>query len=542
MQRSDRVRRAGSWRSRWAAIGAAVAVTLGAGSIVAVNAASSEASSFVAVTPTRILDTRTDVGLAGPFVSGVSQKLQVTGTVPTQPPANAPAVNAAVVPASATSVVLNVTVVRLTTGGFLSLRPGNASGAPATSNINWGAGGAPIANSVTVQLPASGNIDVFVDGTVGHVLIDVAGYYLPGASGPVGDTGPAGPAGEAGPSPAQIVTVATADGDFASLSAALASITDASTSKPYLIRIAPGVYTEASTVTLKNHVDVEGSGERITTVTCACADADPVAGAAVSAGNITAQIRNFTITNTGGGSASSGLATSGVTDSSFSAAGMAINAAGGTSSNYAVFNNESSAAFSNVTATATGESNDASGVHNIGSSPLLNLVSATASGSNENRGIYNQGSFPRMNAAIARATGAGTNNYGVLNTNSVPSASFVSMNQVEATASGGTTNYGVKNEFTNTVMLAVVATGAGGSNGYGIHGDALSATSVRESTVAGDTNSIVQVDNVNAFPFGTMAVGSTQLNGLISTTGNFRCVGVYNEIFEEASPSCAFPI
>ena len=90
--RSRRVR-SGAWRSRWAAVGAAVAVTLGAGSMLAVNAAPSDPSSFVATTPTRILDTRTDVGLTGPFVSGVAQKLQVTGVVATQPPGTAPPVN-----------------------------------------------------------------------------------------------------------------------------------------------------------------------------------------------------------------------------------------------------------------------------------------------------------------------------------------------------------------------------------------------------------------------------------------------------------------
>ncbi len=183
--RAGRVR-SGAWRSRWAAVGAAVAVTLGAGSMLAVNAASSEPSSFVATTPTRILDTRTDVGLTGPFVSGVAQKLQVTGVVATQPPGTAPPVNEEVVPATATSVMLNVTVVRPSTKGFLSIRPGDASGEPATSNINWAAGGANIANAVTVQLPTTGTVDIYVNGTVGEVLIDVAGYHMPAASGPSG--------------------------------------------------------------------------------------------------------------------------------------------------------------------------------------------------------------------------------------------------------------------------------------------------------------------------------------------------------------------
>jgi hypothetical protein len=191
--------RSGVWRSRWAAVGAAVAVTLGAGSLVAVNAASSAPSSFVSITPTRILDTRTDVGLAGPFVSTVAQTLRVTGTVATQPPGNAAPVDAEVVPAAATSVVFNVTVVRPSTKGFLSVRPGDASGFPATSNINWAAGGANIANAVTVQLPASGDVNIFVNGTVGHVLIDVAGYNEPATAGPAGPTGPTGPTGPEGP-------------------------------------------------------------------------------------------------------------------------------------------------------------------------------------------------------------------------------------------------------------------------------------------------------------------------------------------------------
>ena len=107
-------RRQGLWRSRWAAIGAAVAVTLGGGGLVAVNATSSAASSVVTIDPVRILDTRDplNIGLPGPFVSGVSQKLQVTGAVPTSTGTQAP------VPAGATGVLLNVTVVGPSAAGF----------------------------------------------------------------------------------------------------------------------------------------------------------------------------------------------------------------------------------------------------------------------------------------------------------------------------------------------------------------------------------------------------------------------------------------
>ena len=179
--------RRGLLRARWAAIGAAVAVTLGGGGIFVANAATSVPSSVVTIDPVRILDTRTDVGLPGPFVSAASQKLQVTG---------------AVVPADATGVLLNATVVGPTAAGFLSIRPGDATGAPSTSSLNFEAGDI-VPNAVQVGLPTSGanagQIDITYDafgqaGPTTEVLIDVVGYTIVG----VGEPGPAGPAGAPG--------------------------------------------------------------------------------------------------------------------------------------------------------------------------------------------------------------------------------------------------------------------------------------------------------------------------------------------------------
>ncbi len=48
-------------RSRWAAIGAAVAVTFGGGTFLVANAASAPSNAFFAITPCRLLDTRSDV-------------------------------------------------------------------------------------------------------------------------------------------------------------------------------------------------------------------------------------------------------------------------------------------------------------------------------------------------------------------------------------------------------------------------------------------------------------------------------------------------
>ena len=181
------------WRARWAAVGAAVAVSFGAGGIYVGNATSGSASSsFVAITPVRVLDTRAGngLGLLGVFTSPTSRDLLVTGTI-----ATATGVQL-VVPAGATAVSLNVTVVGPTAAGFLSVRPADASGAPTTSNLNFTAGQV-IPNAVTVQLPTiggdAGKIELTynalgVAGPTTDVLVDIVGYYQATAAGPADGT------------------------------------------------------------------------------------------------------------------------------------------------------------------------------------------------------------------------------------------------------------------------------------------------------------------------------------------------------------------
>ena len=230
-------------------------------------------STVVTVDPTRVLDTRSNIGVTGKFVAGTSKKLQVTGTINTWIEANQQSISRVVVPVGATGVLLNVTAVSPTGAGFISVRPGDATGAPSTSNLNVFPGDI-VPNQVTVAIPTSGvnkgQIDITYSSAPGNtvdLVADIVGYTTntglldlvnrvttlenEGVAGPEGAQGTAGPQGnhgtngtngEAGPqgapgvdaeSPARVIWVADdGTGDYALLSTALAAITDATSSNP----------------------------------------------------------------------------------------------------------------------------------------------------------------------------------------------------------------------------------------------------------------------------------------------------------------------
>jgi hypothetical protein len=191
------------WRSRWAAVGAAVAVTLGAGGLITAQATGSEPSVFVAIDPVRVLDTRTGAGLTGTFLSDTPRPLRVTGTIPIVNP-DSTIGSGTPVPTGATAIVANVTAVRPSTAGYISVRPATATGEPTTSNVNFTQPDTVTPNSVTVAVPTTGpnagKIQLWFHGTgptaTTNVAVDIVGYYVAGGAGPRGlsawDTMPSG--------------------------------------------------------------------------------------------------------------------------------------------------------------------------------------------------------------------------------------------------------------------------------------------------------------------------------------------------------------
>ena len=130
----------------------------------------------VTITPTRVLDTRVGLGLVGTLDDSTPREVHVTGLIPV-----APSGTATVVPSDATAILANVTVVRPTHAGWLSLRPGGAVGEPTTSTVNFGAG-ATEPNAATVDLGPGGNVQLWLETPLqaghAHVLLDIVGYTI----------------------------------------------------------------------------------------------------------------------------------------------------------------------------------------------------------------------------------------------------------------------------------------------------------------------------------------------------------------------------
>ena len=133
---------------------------------ITVSAPVPQGASFVSITPTRVLDTRINLGLSGPSHTDIARDLQVT--------------DGATIPNDAVAVTGNVTITGQTKSGYVVLAP--AAGGT-TSTINFPLGDTR-ANGVTVALSGSGTLNVvYRSGSPGttHVLFDVTGYFRNGA-------------------------------------------------------------------------------------------------------------------------------------------------------------------------------------------------------------------------------------------------------------------------------------------------------------------------------------------------------------------------
>lgn len=127
-------------------------------------------STFVPVSPCRLFDYRPAPDTVGPRTSPLGPQeteiQQVTGSV-----------GDCAVPAGASGVAMNVTIVSPTAPSFLTLFPADDDAKPLASHLNWIAGQAPTPNKVDVPLSPTGGIKIYNEAGAVFVLADVVGYY-----------------------------------------------------------------------------------------------------------------------------------------------------------------------------------------------------------------------------------------------------------------------------------------------------------------------------------------------------------------------------
>lgn len=134
-------------------------------------ASDDEGSTFVPVTPCRLFDFRPE-----PFTIGPKNTPLGSGETNVYTQSVTGAIGDCVIPADATAISMNVTVLNGTAKSNLRIFPADVE-IPNASSLNWLAGQSPTPNKVDVKLSAEGEFNLFnFNGTV-DVFADVVGYY-----------------------------------------------------------------------------------------------------------------------------------------------------------------------------------------------------------------------------------------------------------------------------------------------------------------------------------------------------------------------------
>jgi hypothetical protein len=250
---------------------------------------------YTPITPCRIVDTR--FGTGGSFAAGATQSFKATNPGGNFSSQGGSTTNCGI-PVKAKSVTVNFTVFNTGAGpAFIAAWPFNQPN-PGTATLNWTAAGAQVANGAILPLCAgagcTSDFNVFASSST-DLVADIVGYFTQ-------------------PSGGFVLTVAPSGAQYTSIQAAIdAAAAVATGAQPYLVKVAPGVYTEH--VTLKDFVDVEGSGRYVTSIRRSNGWPTVTAGAA-------ANLRGMTITNTSPGAFGSGGGATGVHQAASTANGF----------------------------------------------------------------------------------------------------------------------------------------------------------------------------------------------------------------------------
>lgn len=295
---------------------------------------------------------------------------------------------------------------------------------------------------------------------------------------------------------AQTVIVAKSGGDFTTIQAAVTSITDAGANKPYLVWVAPGVYSEM--VTLKPHVHLQGAGREATLITS-------------NVGNLALPPSQATL----------------ILDSSTSVRDLSIENTGANADNIAVLvlDDAVDVLVADVTAWAQGAGADASNYGIFVSGPSLGesaevwLENVTARGENGGGtgycyGLYISYATVHIRGGSYHGLPLGTTR-GSKGITVVGATAALDAEDVTALGVGGQNyNYGLYIDDGSTMLQGGSFTGRGGQNAIGIDLSLGALTATAVTVLAEESTS-----QVNGLHFGSTATATLYGGSFIGRSG-----------------------
>jgi hypothetical protein len=317
---------------------------------------------------------------------------------------------------------------------------------------------------------------------------------------------------------------------------ALSGITGASSSNPYLLKIEPGVYDVGSMpVTMKAHVDVEGSGIEATEIRSS--GFFTLTKAAVM-GADEAELRSLTVTSDGDRQE---WITQGIYSDrriNFRITRVRVQSWEALSYTYGIYINLGGATLEDVEVQAAVDSGGIGsvGIVNEGGLVTMNDISVESYDGLFNIGIGQTDTSTPPEITNARVTLVGGNSArGINNSDSSPR-----LTNVDVDVSLAEYGYGIYNGGTSSApMLKNVTVSSSGSGtwDYGLYNASGSETvTIDRSTISGDTYSI----QIGSQASSTLLIGASQLDGPINNDGGgtFTCAASYDGSYAALSSVC----
>ncbi len=338
------------------------------------------------------------------------------------------------------------------------------------------------------------------------------------------------------PSPKNILSVSKdGNGNYATITAALASITDNDVNHHYLIKVAPGDYIEQ--VVMKPYVDIAGSGMTNTVIRYlgSTSESDATVKGASNAelrdlkvlANSLILLPKFYCTAIRNENASTWITN------------VAILASGSTQASYGIRNvDHADAIMRNVAITVSGGGYSYGAYSEDYSDVTITGSTITANGTGYNYGMYTDDLCETtMTDAKLFSTGGSTRNYAVYNNHC--SATLI---RVTAIASGSN-SYGVYNRLHQTsggIVLADVTT----TNHmwmqpeYGVYNTLGASVRILKSIVVGSVNAVYNNQDVSGtYGLSSARIADSMLYNAVAG-GEFTCVGCYDGEFGSLGIHC----